>query len=60
MAREKVITTMPADDDGGNKHDAALRPKLLKEVIGQRKVAERLEIAVAASTNSGRAGIPIA
>src|SRR5438552_17843500 len=48
MAREKVITTMPADDDR-NKHDAALRPKLLKEVIGQRKVAERLEIAVRAS-----------
>ena len=48
MAREKVLTTMPADD-GDNKHDAALRPKLLKEVIGQRKVAERLEIAVRAS-----------
>ena len=47
MAREKVITTVP--DDDSNKHDAALRPKLLKEVIGQRKVAERLEIAVRAS-----------
>ena len=48
MAREKVITTVP-DDDDRNKVDAALRPKLLKEVIGQRKVAERLEIAVRAS-----------
>ena len=48
MGREKVITTVPGDDDP-KKHDAALRPKLLKEVIGQRKVAERLEIAVAAS-----------
>ncbi|MCI0705185.1 MAG: Holliday junction branch migration DNA helicase RuvB [Planctomycetia bacterium] len=47
MAREKVITTVPADEV--QKHDAALRPKLLKEVIGQRKVAERLEIAVCAS-----------
>lgn len=47
MAREKVITSGPGDDT--NKHDAALRPKLLKEVIGQRKVAERLEIAVRAS-----------
>jgi Holliday junction DNA helicase RuvB len=47
MGREKVITTVP--DDDSNRHDAALRPKLLKEVIGQRKVAERLEIAVAAS-----------
>src|ERR671932_2726296 len=47
MSREKVITTAPADEF--KKHDAALRPKLLKEVIGQRKVAERLEIAVRAS-----------
>src|SRR5438094_3064462 len=48
MAREKVITTGPADEDP-KKHDAALRPKLLKEVIGQRKVAERLEVAVRGS-----------
>lgn len=47
MGREKVLTTVP--DDDSHKHDAALRPKLLKEVIGQRKVAERLEIAVKAS-----------
>lgn len=47
MAREKVITTESADEV--RKVDAALRPKLLKEVIGQRKVAERLEIAVRAS-----------
>jgi holliday junction DNA helicase RuvB len=47
MAREKVITTVPVDEV--KQHDAALRPKLLKEVIGQRKVAERLEIAVKAS-----------
>src|SRR3954470_22821068 len=47
MGREKVLTTVP--DDDSNKHDAALRPKLLKEVIGQRKVAERLEIAVKAA-----------
>src|SRR5579885_2487077 len=47
MSREKVITTAPADEV--RKVDAALRPKLLKEVIGQRKVAERLEIAVRAS-----------
>src|SRR2546430_17281186 len=47
MPGEKVITATPDDDD--RKRDAALRPKLLKEVIGQRKVAERLEIAVCAS-----------
>ena len=50
MSREKVITTGSAPDDHDRKKvDAALRPKLLKEVIGQRKVAERLEIAVRAS-----------
>jgi len=45
MGREKVITTVPAEEV--QKQDAALRPKLLKEVIGQRKVGERLEVAVA-------------
>lgn len=48
MAREKVIGPAP-DDDNRKTQDAALRPKLLKEVIGQRKVAERLEIAVCAA-----------
>ncbi|QJW96154.1 Holliday junction branch migration DNA helicase RuvB [Frigoriglobus tundricola] len=48
MAREKVIGPSSGDDER-KQHDAALRPKLLKEVIGQRKVAERLEIAVRAS-----------
>lgn len=48
MAREKVIGPTPSDDER-RRQDAALRPRLLKEVIGQRKVAERLEIAVKAS-----------
>src|SRR5215813_13831841 len=47
MSREKVLTT--ASSDEVKKHDAALRPKLLKEVIGQRQVAERLEILLKAS-----------
>ncbi|OWK34511.1 Holliday junction branch migration DNA helicase RuvB [Fimbriiglobus ruber] len=48
MAREKIIGPGgPSDDD--RKRDAALRPKLLREVIGQKKVAERLQIAVDAS-----------
>jgi Holliday junction DNA helicase RuvB len=48
MAREKVIGPTP-DDDDRRRQDAALRPRLLKEVIGQQKVARRLEIAVKAS-----------
>src|SRR5436305_2422161 len=47
MAREKVLTTASADEV--KKVDAALRPKLLKEVIGQRSLVERLGSAVEAS-----------
>jgi len=47
MAREKVLGPGPADDI--KKADAALRPKLLREVIGQKRVADRLQIAVDAS-----------
>jgi Holliday junction DNA helicase RuvB len=47
MAREKVIGPGPTEED--RKRDAALRPKLLREVIGQTRVAERLQIAVDAS-----------
>ena len=49
MAREKVFTSTPAPSPEEHKVDAALRPKLLREVIGQRQVAERLQIAVDAS-----------
>jgi holliday junction DNA helicase RuvB len=47
MAREKIIDARPPDED--RRRDAALRPRLLAEVIGQRKVAERLQIAVNAA-----------
>src|SRR4051812_47398040 len=46
MARTPVITNGPDDD---RQHDNALRPKLLREVIGQTKVAHRLQIAVNAA-----------
>lgn len=44
MARTPVISASDFEDD--RNRDAALRPKLLKEVIGQRAVAQRLGIAV--------------
>lgn len=47
MSREKVIG--PSTTEGDKKVDAALRPKLLTEVIGQVRVRERLQIAVTAS-----------
>src|SRR5213080_5289469 len=50
MAREKVITGggegEPPDD---RRRDAALRPRYLREVIGQGAVAEKLAIAVNAA-----------
>ena len=51
MARETIVTG--SSSGGGEtderKRDAALRPRFLKEVIGQKKVADRLQIAVNAS-----------
>src|SRR5215213_1270479 len=46
MARTPVITSVPDDD---SRRDAALRPKFLREVIGQTEVARRLAIAVNAA-----------
>lgn len=46
MAREKVITGGNGDEQ--RRRDDALRPRLLKEVIGQSAVARRLGIAVRA------------
>src|SRR5438876_9911128 len=48
MAREKILgPESPGDPE--RQRDAALRPKLLREVIGQVQVRERLQIAVNAA-----------
>ena len=47
MARTPVITSVPDPDD--RRRDAALRPRFLREVIGQIEVAQRLAIAVNAA-----------
>jgi Holliday junction DNA helicase RuvB len=47
MARQPVVSAAPDPED--RKRDAALRPKLLSEVIGQKAVAGRLAIAVKAA-----------
>src|SRR5438067_1533346 len=46
MPKEAIVTS-GGDDD--RKRDVALRPKFLREVIGQREVARRLQIAVNAA-----------
>ncbi len=48
MARQTVITGTAGNDED-RKRDAALRPKWLHEVIGQKKIVERLRIAVNAA-----------
>jgi Holliday junction DNA helicase RuvB len=45
MARETIVTGTGTPDDG-RERDAALRPKRLSEVIGQKSVVERLRIAL--------------
>src|ERR1700740_1904335 len=42
MARQAVVAQEPADE--GRERDAALRPRWLREVIGQRAVVQRLSI----------------
>src|SRR5688572_10280888 len=45
MARERIVQNNPSPDEGGNReHDSALRPKWLREVIGQKAVVQRLSI----------------
>src|SRR5947209_5012319 len=48
MAKQPIVQNeMPADDD--KKRDAALRPRFLREVIGQQAVKQRLEILLRAA-----------
>jgi Holliday junction DNA helicase RuvB len=47
MSRDRVITTQPRPGD--EPVDAALRPQRLDEMIGQRAVLEKLDIAMAAA-----------
>src|SRR5215467_9122487 len=42
MPRETIVTGSASDDD--RRRDAALRPKWLKEVIGQRAIVKKLSI----------------
>lgn len=44
MAREPIVTNPPSNVDDDKQRDAALRPKLLREVIGQKAIVQRLSI----------------
>jgi holliday junction DNA helicase RuvB len=47
MARQAIVTSETPEDD--RKRDAALRPRYLREVIGQNSVKQRLEILLRAA-----------
>jgi len=51
MSRDRVITTQPRPGD--EPVDAALRPKRISEMVGQRAVLEKLEIAMSAAKRRG-------
>lgn len=51
MARDRVITA--GQREGDEPVDAALRPRSVKEMVGQRAVLEKLEIAMAAASKRG-------
>jgi Holliday junction DNA helicase RuvB len=48
MAREAIVQGEAAPDDDEKRRDAALRPRLLREVIGQKSVVQRLGIVLRA------------
>src|SRR5580765_1310130 len=48
MARQPIVQGDPPGDDD-KRRDAALRPRLLREVIGQQPVQQRLEILLRAA-----------
>jgi Holliday junction DNA helicase RuvB len=49
MARQTIVTNGGNDGGDDKKRDAALRPRLLREVIGQGPVTQRLEILLRAA-----------
>jgi len=49
MPRETIVTGNANGNGEDKQRDAALRPKWLREIVGQKAVAERLQVAVNAS-----------
>jgi holliday junction DNA helicase RuvB len=48
MAREAIVSS-DQPDDNGRERDASLRPRWLREVIGQQKVVQQLKVVLNAS-----------
>jgi Holliday junction DNA helicase RuvB len=53
MADDRLVNAAPIEDDV--QYEAGLRPRTLDEYIGQDRVREQLEVAIAAATQRGEA-----
>ncbi|HEX6463009.1 MAG TPA: AAA family ATPase, partial [Vicinamibacterales bacterium] len=53
MADDRIVAGAPLDDDV--QYEAGLRPRSLNEYIGQDRVREQLQVAIAAARQRGEA-----
>src|SRR3954451_20293706 len=51
MSTDRLVTSGRADEE--EKYEAGLRPRLLKEYIGQQRIRENLQVAIAAAKHRG-------
>src|SRR5215831_2020676 len=51
MTDDRIVTSSRADDDA--QYEAGLRPRLLDEYIGQDRIRENLQVAIAAARQRG-------
>ena len=48
MADSRIVTTARVDEDA--QYEAGLRPRILDDYIGQDRIRENLQVAIAAAT----------
>ncbi|HSC27927.1 MAG TPA: Holliday junction branch migration DNA helicase RuvB [Vicinamibacterales bacterium] len=53
MTKNRLVTSVRVDDDV--QYEAGLRPRTLKEYIGQNRIRENLEVSIAAARQRGEA-----
>ncbi|PYR56016.1 MAG: Holliday junction branch migration DNA helicase RuvB [Acidobacteria bacterium] len=53
MADDRIVTGVPVDDDV--QYDAGLRPRTLADYVGQERIRENLQVAIAAARQRGEA-----
>jgi len=51
MTNDRIVTAARVDEDA--QYEAGLRPRRLDEYIGQDRIRENLQVAIAAATDIG-------